>query len=171
MKLLIDKETIAHRLREVAARISRDYEGKDLVVVMVLKGALCLVADLIRELTIPFTVETVQCSSYGSNGTQRGELSINQFDLAPFANRHVLIVDDIFDSGHTLSALTKKIDEINPASIDWCVLLDKQNVSKVSAIQPKYTLFSIDNLFVVGYGLDFKEKYRGLPGIYQIESP
>lgn len=171
MKLLIDKETIAHKLREVAVHINREYAGKDLVVVMVLKGALCLVADLIRELTVSFDIETVQCSSYGFKGAQRGELCISGLDQLRVHNRDVLIVDDIFDSGHTLYALSQKIQELRPASIKSCVLLNKQNVPKVSTYRPEYVLFDIDNLFVVGYGLDFKEQYRGLSGVYILESP
>lgn len=138
---------------------------------MVLKGALCLVADLIRLLDIPFEVEMIQSSSYGARGTERGELQISGADRLQIHNRDILLVDDIFDSGHTMTALLKQIQAKHPRSLKTCVLLNKTNVPKITDQRPNYVLFDIDNLFVVGYGLDFKEQYRGLPGIYILESP
>jgi hypoxanthine phosphoribosyltransferase len=133
---------------------------------MVLKGALCLAADLIRELDIPLDVEFVQCSSYGARGTQRGELQIFGLERLQIHNRDVLIVDDIFDSGHTMHTLVEALSQKKPHSIKTCVLLEKQGVHKVTDMKPDYVLFGIENLFVVGYGLDFKERYRGLSGVY-----
>ncbi|MBS0624965.1 MAG: hypoxanthine phosphoribosyltransferase [Verrucomicrobia bacterium] len=162
---LIEEQRIASKIKEVAAQIKADYRGKDLVVVMVMKGALCLVADLIRELDVPLDVEYVQCSSYGQRGAHRGELEVIGLDRLNIHNRDVLIVDDIFDSGHTLATLKIALQQKNPRSVKSLVLLVK-NVPHVTDYRPDYVLFSIENLFVVGYGLDYKERYRGLSGVY-----
>lgn len=162
---LITQEQIAERLKTAAADIRRDYKGKDLVIVMVLKGSLCLAADLIRELDLPLDIQVVQCSSYGARGTKRGELTIHGLDRLHIHNRDVLIVDDIFDSGHTMTSLIQAFQEQKPHSIKSLVLLSK-NVPHVTDYRPEYVLFDIENLFVVGYGLDFKERYRGLTGVY-----
>jgi hypoxanthine phosphoribosyltransferase len=169
LKELITKGEIESKVKEMAKTINRDYAGKDLVIVMVLKGAICLVSDLIRSLDIPFELEAVQCSSYGSHGTFRGELQVWGLDRLKVHNRDLLIVDDIFDSGHTMAELTRAFQKEHPRSIRSCVLLNKNNVQKVTSLRPDYVLFEIDNLFIVGYGLDYKEQYRGLTGIYIYE--
>jgi len=169
MKLLLSKEKIAEQIKLTAAQIHRDYSGQDLVIVMVLKGALCVVADLIREIDLSFDVETVQCSSYGLRGTERGELEVLGVNLLHIHNRDVLVVDDIYDSGHTMKALFESLKLKQPRSLKSCVLLYKNNVPKINHYRPDYVLFDIDNLFVVGYGLDYKEKYRGLPGVYVMD--
>lgn len=171
LRPLIDKNLIAVKIRETAAQMKIDYCGKDLVIVMVLKGALCLVADLIRELDLPLDVETVQCSSYGARGTERGELQVIGVERLQIHNRDVLLVDDIFDSGHTMATLLTELQKKHPRSIRTCVLLNKNNVPKITDYRPDYVLFDIDNLFVVGYGLDFKERYRGLSSVYVLEAP
>jgi hypoxanthine phosphoribosyltransferase len=171
LRPLIEKEQIAEKVRETSSQITRDYQGKDLVIVMVLKGALCVVADLIREIDLPLDVQTVQCSSYGSGGTQRGELTVLGAERLQIHNRDVLLVDDIFDTGHTMVTLIDTLKEQNPRSIKSCVLLNKQDVHKITDYRPEYVLFDIPNLFVVGYGLDYKEQYRGLPGVYVLVSP
>ena len=167
---LIDKAQIAEKVHEVALQVQRDYAGKDLVIVMVMKGAICIVADLIRELDLPLDLEYVQCSSYGVGGIHRGELTIIGLDRLKIHNRDVLVVDDIFDSGHTLSALTEALKEKGPRSIRSLVFL-KKNVSHITDLRPDYVLFDIENLFVVGYGLDYKERYRGLEGVYVLSNP
>lgn len=166
---LIPADQIEQKIKQASAQIKEDYTGKDLVIVMVLKGALCLVADLIRNLDLPLDVEYVQCSSYGARGTERGELQIIGLDRLKIHNRDVLLVDDIFDSGHTLSSLVDALKEKHPRSLKSLVLLSK-NVPHISDYRPDYVLFDIENLFVVGYGLDFKERYRGLTGVYVLES-
>lgn len=171
LRPLIEKEQIAEKVKETSKQITLDYQGKDLVIVMVLKGALCIVADLIREIDLPLDVQTVQCSSYGARGTERGELTVIGADLLKIHNRDVLIVDDIFDTGHTMVTLIDTLKEQNPRSIKTCVLLNKQDVPKITDYRPEYVLFDIANLFVVGYGLDFKEQYRGLSGVYVLEAP
>ncbi len=167
LRILIDQEKIKSKVTEVAKQIEQDYQNKDLVVVMVFKGALCIVADLIREINLPLNIEAVQCSSYGALGTQRGELKVYGLDRVNVHNRDVLIVDDIFDTGHTMATLYKELEKQAPHSIKSCVLLCK-NVPHVTT-PPDYVLFEIENEFVVGYGLDYKELYRGLPGIYAFE--
>lgn len=167
---LIDKNQIAQKVHEAAAQVQRDYTGKDLVIVMVMKGAICIVADLIRELDLPLDVEYVQCSSYGARGIERGELQVIGLERLKIHNRDVLIVDDIFDSGHTLSTLTDALKEKGPRSLKSLVFL-KKNVSHITDLRPDYVLFDIENLFVVGYGLDYKERYRGLGGVYVLSNP
>ncbi len=165
LEVLIDKETIAKKVKEVSVQIEGDYKGKNLVILMVLKGAICLVADLIREISLPLDLQTVQCSSYGAKGTKRGALTITGIDRLDVQNKDVLIVDDIFDSGHTMIELLQKLKEKHPRSIKTCVLLYKKEAPKVTEYRPDYILFEIPNLFVVGYGLDFKEQYRGLSDV------
>jgi len=169
LRVLIDEQKIKNKIAEVAKEIESDYQNKDLVIVMVLKGALCIVADLVREIQLPLNIEAVQCSSYGALGAKRGELKIFGLDKINVHNRDVLIVDDVFDSGHTLSSLSQAIAKLKPNSLKTCVLLSK-NVTRTVDITPDYVLFDIDDDFVVGYGLDYKELYRGLPGIYVLEN-
>lgn len=170
LRLLISPEEISKKIREIAALLEKAYVGKDLVIVMVLKGAICLTADLIRELDLAFDIAHVQCSSYGAKGTQRGELTVMGLERLTLEGRDVLIVDDIFDSGNTLATLTKAIQEKKAKSVKSLVLLHK-NVPHITDLRPDYTLFDIEDLFVVGYGLDYKERYRGLTGVYVLENP
>lgn len=169
LKPLITKEQIAEQIHKTGMQIKQDYVGNDLVIVMVLKGALCVVADLIREIDLPLNLETIQCASYGHRGTERGDLQVIGADRLHIHNRDVLIVDDIFDSGHTMTTLLETLKELKPRTLKTCVLLYKKHVQKVSNYKPDYVLFEIENLFVVGYGLDYKERYRGLSGIYVLE--
>ncbi len=169
-KQLISKQQIAQKVKEAALQLKRDYAGKDLVIVMVLKGAICLVSDLIRELTLPFELEYVQCTSYGARGVQRGDLQIIGLDRLQIQGRDVLVVDDIFDSGQTLTALIAALKQKGPSSVKTLVLLSKK-VPRSTPYNPNYVLFEIDDLFVVGYGLDYKERNRGLPGICVLEYP
>jgi hypoxanthine phosphoribosyltransferase len=171
LRPLIDKQEIAAKIHDTAIQLKSDYAGKDLVIVMVLKGAICFVADLIRELDLPLDIETVQCSSYGANGTHRGELRVLGIDSLQIHNRDVLVVDDIFDTGHTMLALVDQLGKLQPHSLKTCVLLNKVDVPKITDYRPDYVLFDIKNYFVVGYGLDFKERYRGLSGVYVLEAP
>ncbi len=165
---LIAKEQIATSIAQAASDIDRQYKDKDLVIVMVLKGAICFTADLIRAMTIPCDLQTVQCSSYGKGGTKRGELNIFGIEALEIENRDVLVVDDIFDSGHTLFSLIETLNKKNPSSLKSLVLLTR-NASEMSDFHPDRSLFSIEDEFVIGYGLDYKEKYRGLPSIYALE--
>jgi hypoxanthine phosphoribosyltransferase len=167
LKPLISKQEIALKVKETAQQIHEDYQDKKLVVLMVLKGAICLVADLIREVKLPLELQVVRCSSYG--GKVRGQLIVEGLDKLDVKNKDVLIVDDIFDTGHTVGALVKALEGLSPRSIQSCVLLNKKGIEKATTHQPKYVLFDVDDLFVVGYGLDYEEQYRGLDSIYVME--
>ena len=168
LKPLIDKKQITSKIRRIARAIDREYAGKDLTILMVLKGSICLVADLIRCLSVPCEIEVVQAQSYGEKGAKRGELQIFGLDRLDLKNRDILIVDDIFDSGKTLLTLKEAIQKKEPRSIRTLVLLSKK-VSRDSTYRPDYVLFDIENQFVVGFGLDYKEHYRNLSGIFILE--
>jgi hypoxanthine phosphoribosyltransferase len=165
VKLLIGKQRIAAKIKVVAREIDREYTQKDLVILMVLKGAVCFAADLLRAIRVPCDIEAVQCASYGARGTLRGDLNIFGLERINLTGRDVLIVDDIFDSGHTLTSLIHAVQEQRPSSIKSLVLLYKK-VTHVTLMRPDYVLFEIEDHFVVGYGLDYKERYRGLSGVY-----
>lgn len=165
LELLISPQEISQKIKEVAAQINEEYRGKDLVIIMVMKGAICIGADLIRELDIPCTIECVKASSYGQNGTKRGELVISGVEKVDLSSKHVLIVDDIFDTGNTMTNIIKRLQEKEPKSVKTLVLLSKK-IHRDVVYTPDFSLFEINNRFVVGYGLDYKEYYRGLPGIY-----
>ena len=162
---LISSEEIQQKVAEVGKQIDRDYAGEELTIVMVMKGSICLVADLIRQIQIPCALECVRASSYGHRGTQRGELSLAGLEELDIQNKHVLVVDDIFDTGATLSRVVSLLKDKNPKSLKSLVLLNKKVERKIG-YRPDYVLFDIDDHFVVGYGLDYKEYYRGLDGVY-----
>lgn len=168
LTLLIGPKQIAAKIHLIAQEIDRDYHDKNLMILMVLKGAVCLAADLIRAIKVPCDLETVQCKSYGEKGIHRGPLEVIGLDAISFAGKDVLIVDDIFDSGHTLNTLVHKIQEKNPRSIRSLVMLNKK-IERPIQIHPDYVMFDIEDHFVVGFGLDYKEFYRGLDGIYLYE--
>lgn len=165
LELLISADEIEQKLAEVSAKIDAEYQGEALTVIMVMKGAVCVAADLIRQLHIPATLEYMKASSYGHKGTTRGELKITGIDQLDLKGKNVLIVDDIFDSGTTMTGIVERLQEKSPKSLKTLVLLLKK-VPRETAYRPDYTLFEIENRFVVGYGLDYKEYYRGLPAVY-----
>jgi hypoxanthine phosphoribosyltransferase len=161
-KVLISKDEIDGKLAELAAQIDRDYAGKDLLIIGVLKGAVMVMADLARTLHSDVTMDWMAVSSYGMGTKSSGVVRILK-DLDPDINgRDVLIVEDIIDSGLTLSWLLSNLQSRGPASLEVCTLLRKPDAAKVS-IDVKYVGFDIPNEFVVGYGLDYAEKYRNLP--------
>jgi hypoxanthine phosphoribosyltransferase len=161
---LIDKKEIASKIEIVAREIDQEYADLDLVIIMVLKGAVCLVADLIRAIHLPCDIEVVQCRSYRGT-TARGSLEVIGLEKINLKDRDCLIVDDIFDSGHTLTTLVAAVQQKGARSVKTLVLLSK-NVPHINAFQPDFVLFHIENVFVIGYGLDYEERYRGLPGIF-----
>lgn len=163
-EILFDEQTIADKVEELASRISRDYAGKELVVICVLKGACTFTADLTRHLTIPATVEFVQAASYGDSTTSAREVVIKQDMRTDIKDKHVLLVDTIIDTGRTLASLFKMFNARNPASLAAVVLLDKKS-SRIADVSVEYCGFEIPDAFVVGYGLDFAEQYRNLPYI------
>jgi hypoxanthine phosphoribosyltransferase len=160
--VMFDEATIAGKVKELADRISRDYEGKDLVLVCILKGAVTFTADLMRKLQVPSTIEFVQASSYGM-ATDSSRLITVKKDLdTDIAGRHVLLVDCIIDTGDTLAHLMKAFGERKPASLEAVTLLDKKPRRRVP-VNVKYVGFEIPDKFVVGYGMDCAQQYRYLP--------
>ncbi len=163
-KVLVSKQEIDDKLAELAAQIDKDYEGKDLLIVGVLKGAVMVMADLARTLSSQVTMDWMAVSSYGAGTKSSGVVRILKDLDTDIAGRDVLIVEDIIDSGLTLSWLISNLGSRRPASLEVCTLLRKPDAAKVE-IDVKYVGFDIPNEFVVGYGLDFAEKYRNLPFI------
>ena len=162
--VLFRESTIMSRLDEMASQISSDYAGKDLSVVAVLNGSLMFGADLLRRLDMPLRLDCLSVSSYHGASTT-GVVKFNPLHLPDVHGRHVLIVDDILDSGHTLHAIRDKLqNETSPLSIKICVLLRK-DVPRQRELEADYIGFDIANEFVVGYGLDYMERFRNLPYI------
>jgi len=164
LELLFSREKIDGRVRELAGRISRDYEGRDLLLVGVLKGAFIFMADLIRGMSIPCRVDFVRLASYGAGSRSSGDVRITKDLETPIAGREVLIVEDIVDTGLTLSRLIDLLREQKPSSVRVCAFLDKQQRRRVP-LTADYVGFAIPDAFVVGYGLDFNENFRFLPDV------
>ena len=162
--VLLSEEQIAARIRELGAQLSRDYEGKDPVFLGVLKGCFVFMADLMRSVDIQCTMDFMAVSSYGSGTTTTGAVKINKDLSQDIAGRHVIIVEDILDSGVTLSYLTKYLSGREPASIRIVTLLDKP-ARRRADIKADYAGFEVPDAFVVGYGLDYDEAYRNVPFI------
>ncbi len=163
-KVLIDKDTIHRKVEELAAKISEDYQEKDPLLVGVLRGAVVFLADLAREIAIPVAFDFMAVSSYGTATKTSGVVRILKDLDEDIQGRHVLLVEDIVDSGLTLNYLLKNLKSRKPASLEICALLKKEIRQKMS-FNVKYEGFSIPDEFVVGYGLDYGEKYRNLPYI------
>jgi hypoxanthine phosphoribosyltransferase len=163
-KVLISKDEIDGKLSELAAQIDRDYAGKDLLIIGVLKGAVMVMADLARTLHSDVTMDWMAVSSYGMGTKSSGVVRILKDLDTDINGRDVLIVEDIIDSGLTLSWLLSNLQSRGPASLEVCTLLRKPDAAKVE-IDVKHVGFDIPNEFVVGYGLDFAERYRNLPFI------
>ncbi len=171
--VLIDRNAIQTRIKEIAAQIEKDYRGESVVMICILRGASVFFCDLVRELDLDVRFEFMSVSSYGSGTTSSGEVRIVKDINAPLAGRNVIIVEDIIDSGNTLSYLKRLLDQRNPKSLKICALLDKPSRRKVE-LQGDYVGFTVEDKFLVGYGLDYAEKYRNLkdigvlkPEIYQ----
>lgn len=162
-RILIDERKIALRIRELAQTINQDFAGRDTVVVAVLTGTVLFLADLLRHLHLPLRLDFVGVSSYG-NSTTPGELSFTKGTRIDVRGRDVLVVDDILDTGKTLSHVAAHLRQFRPRRLRTCVLLDKNARRKVR-IRADYVGFPIPDEFVVGYGLDFAERYRNLPFI------
>lgn len=165
MEELISADEIREKIHAAAGQIEEDWAGEPLTVVMVMKGVICVASDLIRALKVPCTFETIRASSYGQRGKVQGELIIEGFEKLDLEGKNVLLVDDIFDSGKTMESIALKLQQLKPKSLKSLALLVKK-VPRTVLYRPDYTLFEIENRFVIGYGLDYKELYRNLPGIY-----
>jgi hypoxanthine phosphoribosyltransferase len=162
-RILFHTATIQARIDEIAARITEDYRDKELTVVAVLTGALMFTADLLRRIPLPLKVDFISVASYHGATETSGEVKFDQLSLPDIEGRHVLVVDDILDSGLTLDAITRRFyNECRPLSVGICVLLSKRKV-RSKQIAAEYVGFEIEDEFVVGYGLDYQERYRNLP--------
>jgi hypoxanthine phosphoribosyltransferase len=167
-RILISPDQIARRVKRLAAQIHSDFTGSDLVVVAVLNGTVLFLADLIRHLPLPMRLDFVGVSSY-RDGTSPGELFFTKDLHLDVRGRHVLLVDDILDTGQTLSRVLAKLKVLKPRRLKTCVLLDKAS-RRTTTVEADYVGFSIPDLFVVGYGLDYAERYRNLPFIGVLRS-
>ena len=168
-EILVQADVLQRRVRELGVEISRDYAGQELILVCVLKGAVFFLSDLMRHIDVPCEVDFMAVASYGSSTAYSGVVRIlKDLDVA-LEGRHVLIVEDIVDSGLTLQYLLRNLGARNPASIEVCALLTKPARLKV-ALEPRYVGFEIPNRFVVGYGLDHAERYRNLPYVAALET-
>src|SRR2546429_4370930 len=161
-EVLIDEETLAARVAELGVEISADYEGRDLLLIGVLKGAVFFMADLMRHLTVPCEVDFMAISSYGDSTDSSGIVRILKDLDINIEGRDVLVVEDIIDSGLTLSYLVRNLESREPASLEVCALLTKPERREIE-VPVRYVGFEIPNRFVIGYGLDFGERYRNLP--------
>jgi len=163
-KVLIPEEELQGKIRELAGRIDADYAGRELLLVGVLKGAVMVMADIARALHLPVQMDWMAVSSYGAGTKSSGVVRVLKDLDTDIAGRHVLVVEDIIDSGLTLSWLLQNLESRNPASVEVCALLRKPEAVKVP-INVRYVGFDIPNEFVIGYGLDYAERYRNLPFI------
>lgn len=168
LSTLIGQEELRKRIGELAKEISRDYEGRDLLLIGVLKGSFMFLADLSRELDYKVAIDFMGTSSYGASTQSSGEVRITKDLEQSVLGRHVLLVEDIVDTGLTLRYLVDTLRARQPASLKVCALLDKPARRRVR-VSLDYYGFIIPNAFVVGYGLDYEEKYRGLPFVGVLE--
>ncbi|WP_313345036.1 hypoxanthine phosphoribosyltransferase [Sedimentibacter sp.] len=163
-EILIEEKVLQEKVKELGAKITADYNNKDLLLVCVLKGAVIFVSDLMRQIDTALDIDFMAISSYGTNTQSSGVVRILKDLNTAIEGKHVLIVEDIIDSGLTLSYLVENLKSRGPASVEICTILDKPDRRKID-LAIKYTGFKIPDEFVVGYGLDYAEKYRNLPYI------
>lgn len=166
MKILLDETELRNGVLQLAESINKEYGGRPLTVIGVLTGSIVLLADVIRKLEMPLRVGVVHTSSY--SGTQRGALTINAEIMLDITNRDVLLIDDIFDTGHTLNEVIHLMDGLGPKSVKSAVLLLKTGRQEVE-YRPDFVAFDIPDEFVVGYGLDYNDEYRNLPYLASLE--
>ena len=163
-EILFTEEQLKTRVQEIAHEIERDYQGKEIMLISVLRGSFIFMADLCRAIDLPCTLDFMSVSSYGKGTTSSGQVQITKDLSEDITGRHIIVVEDILDSGNTLSYLLKILQHRHPASIRLCTLLDKPD-RRVKPVEVHYSGFTIPDAFVVGYGLDYAEKYRNLPYI------
>ena len=163
-EVLFSEEQLKNRVNEIARQIEKDYAGKEIMLISVLRGSFIFMADLCRAIKLPCTLDFMSVSSYGKGTTSSGQVQITKDLSEDITGRHVIVVEDILDSGNTLSYLLKILENRHPASIRLCTLLDKPD-RRVKPVEVHYSGFSIPDAFVVGYGLDYAERYRNLPYI------
>ncbi len=168
-ELLLSKDKIQERVKEISSQISNDYKDKDLMMLCVLKGSIFFTSDLMRNMDIESELQTIRAKSYGSSMKSQGTVKLSDFDVK-LSGRNILIVEDIIDSGFTVNALKNYILQFHPESVEIAALLSKPDMRIVN-LEIKYVGFEIEPRFVVGYGLDFAEQGRRYPDIYAVELP
>lgn len=168
VEVLIEPQRLASRVREMGAQLTRDYRGKELTIVSILKGAVFFASDLVRSIDLPLTMEFLGVSSYLGTETT-GEVRITSDMTKPMAGKDLLIVEDIIDTGLTMKFIMENLQARHPASLKVCALLEKP-ARAVTRIDIDYRGFTIDDVFVVGYGLDYSERFRNLPFIGTLKS-
>lgn len=167
--VLIDEETIENRIKEIAEQISKDYEGKEVRLICILKGSIFYTAELAKRLRIPSTIDFMSVSSYGAGTVSSGQVNIKKDLDESIEGIDVIVVEDIVDTGNTLSQLIPELKKRNPKSIEITTLLDKPSRREVD-IDVRYIGFEVEDKFVVGYGLDYNQNYRDLPFIGVVET-
>ena len=168
MKILLTEEQIHQGVCHMAQNVGRIYAGRPLTIIGVLTGSIMIVSDLVRRLDMPVRIGFLRASSYRGTSTSPGELTVNADLLPDVTGRDVLLVDDIFDTGHTMQVLVKRLGSLGTKSVRSLVLLRKHGRKEVD-MEPDHVIFDIPNAFVVGYGLDFEDAYRHLPYVAVLE--
>ena len=170
-EVLFSEERLARRVGEIAEQITRDYQGKEIMLISVLRGSFVFMADLCRRIDLPCTIDFMSVSSYGNGTSSTGQVQITKDLSSDITGKDLIVVEDILDSGNTLSYLLRVLEQRRPASIRLCTLLDKPE-RRVKDVNVDYTCFNIPDEFVVGYGLDYAQRYRNLPfiGIVEFEN-
>jgi hypoxanthine phosphoribosyltransferase len=164
----ISAEDLAKQVHDLATRINLDYEGKSLIVIGILKGACIFLSDLVRRLSVPVEIDFIRLASYGTGSVTSGEIRLTKDVELPIEGRHLLVVEDIVDTGTTLVWLLEYLQKRQPESVKICALIDKLERREVE-VPLDYVGIRVDKGFLVGYGLDFAEKHRNLPAIHEVE--
>jgi len=167
LRPLLDQDKIRRRMMELADQISRDYQGKEILFICILKGAFVFLADLMRHIDLPIQVDFIGLASYGSEKVSSGQIRITRESSVPIEGKDVIVIEDIIDSGRTLKFLADELRTREPRSLRICCLLDKKYRREVE-FEADYVGFDIEDLFVVGYGLDVNEQFRNLPSIHYV---
>jgi len=167
LRQLLGQDQIRRRVKEVAQQISRDYRGKEILFLGILKGAFVFLSDLMRHIDVPVQVDFVGLASYGSEMVSSGQIRVTRESSIPIEGKDVIIVEDIIDSGRTLKFLVDELRSEKPRSLKICCLLDKKSRRQVE-LDVDYVGFDIEDLFVVGYGLDVNEQFRNLPSVHYV---
>lgn len=168
IEVMIDETAVNNRIKELGEQISRDYAGREVYLICILKGSVYFTCELAKRITVPVIMDFMQCSSYGAATKSSGVVKLSKdLDMA-ITDRDVIIIEDIIDSGRTLSHLKDLLGQRNPASLRICTLLDKPS-RRVVDVDVDYTGFQIEDKFVIGYGLDYDQLYRNLPYIGVVE--
>jgi len=168
-RILFPGREIQKRVRELGNKITHDYYGKELILICILRGAVVFLTDLIKHIDLPLSIDFMSISSYGFNETDSGLVKITKDLDENIEGKNVLIVEDIIDTGLTLSYMIRNLQLRNPASIEICTLIDRE-VRRIASLKIKYSAFKLEEKYVVGYGLDYKQKYRNLESIYELKT-